>query len=81
MRFLKSRMFGGLRFAQHDIAQGLQLRIVNLIELDPKLENGNRQQLSRIPVTADDKDFLAFFEGCQNRVQSFFRISHQRVSR
>jgi hypothetical protein len=72
VRFLQARLFGGLRFAQHGIAQGLQLGIVNLIELDPKLENGHRQQLSRIPVTADDKGCLAFFKGCQNRVQSFF---------
>ena len=81
MRFLKARLFGGFRFAHHGIAQGLQLRIVDLIELDPKLENGHRQQVSRIPVTADDKRCPAFFKGCQNRVQSFFRISHQRVSR
>jgi len=72
MRFLKMRLFGGFRLAQHGIAQGLQLRVVNLIELDPKLENGHRQQLSRVPVTADDKGSLAFFKGCQNRVQSFF---------
>ena len=72
MRFLKTRLFGGLRFAQHGITQGLQLGIVNLIELDPKLENGDRQQLSRIPVTAGDKSCLAFFKGCQDRVQSLF---------
>ena len=72
MRFLKSRLFGALRFAQHGIAERLQLGIVNLIERDPKLENGHRQQLGRIPVTADDKGCLAFFKGCQNRVQSFF---------
>ena len=68
MRFLKTRLVGGLRFAQHGIAEGLQLRVVNLIELDPKLENGHRQQLSRIPVTAGDKGFLTFFKGCQDRM-------------
>jgi hypothetical protein len=71
MRFLEPRLFDGLRFAQHDIAQGLQLGVINLIELNPKLEDGDRQQLSRISVTADDKGCLAIFKCCQNRVQSF----------
>jgi hypothetical protein len=67
-----TRPFGRPHVPQHRIAQSFQFRVVDSIKLDPKLEDGDRQQLRGVPVAAKDKGRLALLKSSQNRMQSFF---------
>jgi hypothetical protein len=71
----------GLDVVQHRVAQYFQFRVLDLIEFDPELEDGDRHQLRSIPVAAPREGFLAILEGRQHLVHRFLRISHQLVFR
>lgn len=57
---------------QHRIAQSLQFRVCNSIELHPKLENRNRHQLGGVPMGAVDETRPALLERRENHMQSLF---------
>jgi hypothetical protein len=81
----RSRFLRALRrrvvVRQYRITQRLQFRIADAIDFHPKPENGHGQQLRALPVTAVDENRPALLEGCENRLQSLFRASHQRFFR
>ena len=65
----------------HRITQSLQFRVCNSIEFHAKFKNCHGHQLRGLPAAAVDKRRPALLEGGQDRLQSFFRISHQRFFR
>ena len=72
LRFRIFRSFGGPVIRHHRIAQGLQFRVGDLIELHPKLENCHRQQLHRLPICGFGENRAALLECRKDRMQSFF---------
>jgi len=67
---------GRVDVPQHRIAQSLQFRIVDSVQLDPKLQDCDRNQLRGIAIAVPDKGGLALFKGSQHIPQVFFEISH-----
>jgi hypothetical protein len=67
IRFLRSRFIG-----QHRIAQRLQLRVLDAIELHPKFEDGDRHQDCRLAIAHVQERAPALLEACENRMQFFF---------
>jgi hypothetical protein len=80
-RFRIFRCIRGIVIRHHRIAQRPQILIRDLIEFHPKLKNCHRQQLRRLPVSAVGENRPALLEGRKDRMQSFFRTSHQRFVR
>jgi hypothetical protein len=77
--FLQFRLIGLRRRLdppQHRIAQRLQFRIVDPIELDPEFQDRDRNQLCRVAITVRDEGRLALLKCCQHSSQIFFKISH-----
>jgi hypothetical protein len=64
----------------HRIAQGLQFGIRDPVELHPKLQDGDRDQMGRFPAGAGKQIGAALLEGRQRGVQFLFRTSHWRLS-
>ena len=71
------RSFRGRLIGRHRIAQRLQVRVGNSVESGPEIENCHRDQQCSVATATVDEGSPALLEGCENRIQSFFRISHQ----
>ena len=46
------------------------------VQLDPKLQYSDRNQLRGVAITVPDQGSLALLKGCQHSPQIFFEISH-----
>jgi hypothetical protein len=77
MQRLFSRSLGLGLIPDNGIAQRLQFEIGNLIELYPDFEDRQSQQVRGLRVSAVHEAPPALLERRQNRLQSFFRISHR----
>jgi hypothetical protein len=74
------RAFQRSLILRHGVAQSLQLRISNPVELHPELEDREGEQLRGLRIGVDKQRRPALFQCRKNRIQSSFRTRHQRFS-